>query len=256
MSAAGQYIPPLLIFPQKKWQAELLDGAPPGSIGGCSDSGWITLELFAKWFEHFISLVKPTPNDPVVLVLDGHSSHVRNIHVIERAREAGVLIVCLPPHSSNRMQPLDVTFMGPLKTFYAKAIENWLANHPNRIVRKLQIASIFGEAYMQAATMSNAVNGFAATGIFPYQPDKFKEIDFLTATQECHPEAQSSSDSLASLDLIETQPSTSNLLTVPVITPSTSSRAGSAFLVTSSPHKEKILLAELKKKIADQKKTK
>lgn len=96
MSAAGQYVPPLLIFPQKRWQNELLDGAPPGSIGGCSDSDWITGPLFSKWLEHFINITKPSIGSPVVLVLDGHYSHTRNIDVIERAREMGVLIVCLP----------------------------------------------------------------------------------------------------------------------------------------------------------------
>lgn len=184
MSAAGQYIPPMLIFPQKKWQVELLDGAPPVSIGGCSDSGWITNPLFSKWLDHFISIVRPSKQNPVVLVLDGHYSHTRNIHVIDRSREVGVFIVCLPPHSTNKMQPLDVAFMFPLKTYYAKAIETWLANHPNRVVRKLQVASLFGEAYMQAATLQTAASGFKKTGISPFNPDVFKEEDFLSNQQE------------------------------------------------------------------------
>lgn len=58
MSASGQFIPPLMVFPRKNMKAELLDGAPPGTIGGCHPSGWIQPELFTKWLIHFMSIVK------------------------------------------------------------------------------------------------------------------------------------------------------------------------------------------------------
>jgi len=75
---------------------------------------------FSHWFLHFIKHTKPTKEDPVSLVLDGHCSHTRNLEVITLARENHVDIICLPPHSSNKMQPLDKAFMGPLKTFYCQ----------------------------------------------------------------------------------------------------------------------------------------
>lgn len=259
MSATGQYVPPLLIFPQKKWEVELLDGAPEGSIGGCSDSGWITTELFAKWFEHFIEKTAPSKERPVVLVLDGHHSHTRNIYVIERAREVGVLIVCLPPHSTAKMQPLDVAFMAPFKTYYAQAIENWLSNHPGRIVRKLQIATLLGEAYLKAATMQTAVNGFRKTGIFPLNPNCFDDSDFLAHEQETR-QANQREESPTTTPRQEVRPesaiiSPTDIRSVPVIEPSTSARRGSALLVTGSPHKEKIQQAEEKKKKMNSKAT-
>src|SRR5258705_9066413 len=42
MSAAGMFVPPLMIFPRKLMKKELMDGAPPGSIGAVHESGWIT----------------------------------------------------------------------------------------------------------------------------------------------------------------------------------------------------------------------
>ncbi|OWR52009.1 hypothetical protein KGM_205139 [Danaus plexippus plexippus] len=102
-------------------KAELLDRAPPGTIGGCHPSGWIQPELFTKWLRHFVTIVKPSKEDPVLLVLDGHYSHTHN----KFGRDNGVSIICLPPHSTDHMQPLDVSFMFPLKTFYAQEIENW-----------------------------------------------------------------------------------------------------------------------------------
>ncbi|XP_046677400.1 MFS-type transporter clz9-like [Homalodisca vitripennis] len=119
MSASGNFVPPMLVFPRKRMKPELMDGAPPGSIAACHISGWIQTDLFTKWFTHFISYVKPTKDDPVVLILDGHTTHTRNLDLIDLARENGVSLVCLPPHSSDHMQPLDKTFMKSFKTYYA-----------------------------------------------------------------------------------------------------------------------------------------
>jgi hypothetical protein len=103
-------MPPLLVFPRKNMKLELLNGTPPGTVGVCHPSGWIELEIFTKWFQHFIENVKSSPDDPVLLVLDGHYSHTRNVEIIEMARANGVAIVCLPPHSTHKMQPLDVFY--------------------------------------------------------------------------------------------------------------------------------------------------
>jgi hypothetical protein len=129
MSASGQFVPPLLLFPRKNVKSELLDGPPPGTIGTCHTSGWIQTQSFTQWFTHFIYIVKPTADDPLVLVLDCHYSHTittRNVDVIEMARSNSVVIVCLPSHSTHKMQPHYVAFMNPFKIYYAQEIEMWL----------------------------------------------------------------------------------------------------------------------------------
>lgn len=184
MSASGVYVPPMLVFPRKRMKDNLLDGAPPGSIGGCHISGWIQSELFTKWMNHFINHTKPSKEDPVVLILDGHSSHTRNVEVIDMARDNGVSIVCLPPHLSHRMQPLDRTFMKTFKTYYAQEIENWLAAHPFRPVTVEQIGELVGNAYIRTATMNVAVKGFQCTGILPFNDNMFTDVAFLEHQQE------------------------------------------------------------------------
>ncbi|KAJ4452263.1 hypothetical protein ANN_03781 [Periplaneta americana] len=82
--------------------------------------------------------VKPTKDDPIILVLDGHYSHTRNVELLELARANGVHIVCLPPHCTHKMQPLDVAFMLPFKTYYAQAIEQWLKQNAGRVVTHYQ----------------------------------------------------------------------------------------------------------------------
>ena len=53
--------------------------------------------------------------------LDGHYSHSRNAEVIDCVQENGAHNVFLPPHSTNKLQPL--------KTYYAQEIGIWLKNH-------------------------------------------------------------------------------------------------------------------------------
>lgn len=252
VSAAGAYVPPMLVFPRKRMKAELLNGAPPGTIATCHPSGWIQTDLFTQWLQHFISFTKPSKEDPVVLILDGHYSHTRNIDVIDLAREHGVSIVCLPPHSTDHMQPLDVAFMKPFKTFYSQEIENWLSNHPGRIVTAFQISEILGIAYIRAATMKNAMSGFKATGILPYNPNVFEEADFLQSANESLKVMESTTFSeeivvTESREQISVSPS--DIVPVPELNaPSTSDgRRGSALVVTSTPHKEKIMQSLLKK---------
>lgn len=181
MSAGGIYIPPFIIFPRVRMKAELTDGAPPGTAFTCHPTGWMQTEIFVQWFMHFLMHAKPTEDDPVLLILDGHSTHTKNIEFIRLARANHTAVVCIPPHCSHKLQPLDVSFMGPLNTFYVQAIERFLRNNPGRTVTQFQVSRLFGEAYMKAAVPLNAVNGFSKCGIEPLNEHIFSEEDFAAA---------------------------------------------------------------------------
>ena len=120
-NAAGQYVPPLVIFKRKRMPAELSKGAPIGSVVTCSDNGWMDADTFNKWLQHFVDFVKPTADKKVLLVLDGHSTHVKNLKAIELARKENVIMLCLPPHTTHQIQPLDRTLFKPLQTYYDQA---------------------------------------------------------------------------------------------------------------------------------------
>ena len=79
------------------------------------------------------------------------------MEVIDLARANGVVLLCLPPHCSHKMQPLDVSFMKPLSTYYDQELKKWLPYHPGQVVTTFQVAKLFETAYTKAATAQIAI---------------------------------------------------------------------------------------------------
>lgn len=69
-NAAGDYIPPMIIFKGKRMRDGLNKNMPDGSIVAVSDSGYINKDLFMTWLEHFEKHRKYR-DMPTLLVLDG-----------------------------------------------------------------------------------------------------------------------------------------------------------------------------------------
>jgi hypothetical protein len=69
-----------------------------------------------------------------------------------------------------------------------------LLNHPGRVVTESEIAQIFTTAYGKAATADNASSAFAKTSINPYNPNIFKDEDFLPADVTDNPIPSTSTD--------------------------------------------------------------
>ncbi|XP_045768126.1 uncharacterized protein LOC123869306 isoform X1 [Maniola jurtina] len=180
VSAAGNFIPPAFIFPRKRMKAELLDGAPPSSIGMVSDSSYMNSSLFVDWLSHFKDHAKPSKDNPVLLILDNHTSHC-TLNAVHFFRENHIHALTIPPHSSHKTQPLDRCIYNSLKIFYASECEKWMRNHPGRVITVYQIAQILTPAYLRAATPANAIQSFKITGIQPFNPDIFGEEDFLAS---------------------------------------------------------------------------
>jgi len=123
--------------------------SPPGSIGACSPNGWIDSSLFVKWMSHLIAFAKPTQNKKILLIVDGHSSH-KSLEAIEMARQNGIVMLCLPPHTTHRMQPLDKVFFGPLKVNYNRECDKWMVTNAGRRISQYEQASLFSAAYLVA----------------------------------------------------------------------------------------------------------
>ena len=169
-SATGHFIPPMIIFKRKRMAESLKQNAPVGTEFACSDSGWIDSQIFTQWLQHFIRSVKSSPENKHLLLLDGHTSHCKNLEAIKLARENGVVMMSFPAHTTHRLQPLDVAFFKSLKSWYNIQMEKFLRTSHGQTVSAHQISGFVGAAFLKAASMETAVNGFKKTGLWP--PDQ------------------------------------------------------------------------------------
>ncbi len=168
-NAAGQAIPPMVVFSGKRFNHELSKGEVPGTLYGMSDSGWMDQELFATWFSnHFLQ--HAVTSRPLLLMLDGHSSHY-TLDLIQSAKDNDVVIFCLPPHTTADSQPLDTSCFGPLKAYWSEACRKYMFKNPGRVVSKFQFSQLFSGAWSKGMSISNITMGFRNTGIYPFSRD-------------------------------------------------------------------------------------
>ena len=94
---------------------------PDDAVYARSESGWIDSELFVVWVRKLF-LKYAVSQRPILLLTDGHKSHIK-IEVIDLCRSNNdVIIFCLPPHTTHALQPLDVAVFKSLKDVFSKTV--------------------------------------------------------------------------------------------------------------------------------------
>lgn len=63
---------------------------------------------FLEWFKKVFLVCVSNLEGKKVLFFDGHLSHI-SVEVVELAIKNEVVLICIPPHSSTFLQPLDVS---------------------------------------------------------------------------------------------------------------------------------------------------
>jgi hypothetical protein len=85
-------------------------------------------------------------------------------------KENNIYTLCMPPHSSHLLQPLDVGCFSPLKLAYGGEIKGLMRCHINHIT-KLEFLLAFKAAFYKTFTESNICLGFRATSLVPFNLD-------------------------------------------------------------------------------------
>ena len=108
VGASGRSLPPMMIFQRQRMNDRLVTGCIPGTAGFVSPNGWMDSTLFPAYLDHFIAHVRPTVEKKALVILDDHVSH-RSLEAVTKARDNGIILLSLPPHTSSKMQPLDIS---------------------------------------------------------------------------------------------------------------------------------------------------
>ena len=179
INAGGSAIPPFYVFPRVKVNPAFLNGAFPGSEAAAAKSGWMNSDIFSEqYLPFFIRQTRCSKDRPILFIMDNHESHV-SLQAINTAKENGIVILTLPPHTSHCLQPLDRAVYGPMKRCYNKACDDWLRSHPGRQISIYEIAELTARAHTVAVTPANIRSGFHATGISPLNSDIFPDDAYL-----------------------------------------------------------------------------
>lgn len=155
---------------QREVAIELYDGVSIGTLILYNESGYMTSNLFLKWIEHSIELIRPTPEKKTLLILDNHSSH-KSYQTLELAKQNSVVLPCLtlyPSHSAIRCS-----------VFWSQTLIQWLKENPRHTVTIYQLSKLFNHAYEKTGNLEIPTSAFRATGISAFNPDIFPDHLFI-----------------------------------------------------------------------------
>jgi hypothetical protein len=134
-----------------------------------SENGWSSNKLGMEWLEKvFNRHTQPaSPRSRRLLIVDGHSSHV-NYEFVEWADRHRIIILILPPHSTHKLQPLDVGLFGSLATAYSVRLDMLLAGSGGlTTMSKSMFFDLFKPSFDEVFSEKNIQHAFQKPGIWP-----------------------------------------------------------------------------------------
>lgn len=174
VNASGWFLPPMFILKGKNHQPSWYqtEGLPYGGAIGTSENGWTNKELGLFWLKEVFN--KHTQSRTIgryrLLILDGHGSH-SGPEFDQFCTENSIIPLCMPPHSSHLLQPLDVSCFSPLKQAYGQHVQKSMVLGINHI-DKDEFLTIYSSIRTAALKERNIQSGFRATGLVPYDPEQ------------------------------------------------------------------------------------
>lgn len=125
---------------------------------------------------------------PILLIYDGHGSH-DTLGLIELAQEHNIILFCLPPHTTHKLQPLDVGVFGPFSRAWTDRCDQIVEDTGEEMPRENFVKeymdvrrTTFKESTIRAA--------WKKSGCWPIDRTVFKDDDYapsiLTSTSSSH----------------------------------------------------------------------
>ncbi|KAL6171679.1 hypothetical protein ACJQWK_02685 [Exserohilum turcicum] len=188
VGASGRQLSPFVIFAGKVLIDVWFKDLPPDWILEVSPHGWTNNQLALAWLEHFDRHTKScTVGGYRLLIVDGHESHI-SIEFQDLCKEKNIILLCMPPHSSHLLQPLDVACFSPLKRKYGDVISGLARNRTNYISKETFLAA-FKTAFEQSITRENIQAGFRGAGLVLHDPQAvLSKLDVVVQTPKQSPQ--------------------------------------------------------------------
>ena len=162
----GDFIPPFVIF--KGSSIPDVSDFPKNSKLIFSKSGYVDSELFLLFLNHFDQFRTKVDGQKSFLFVDGHSSHLF-LEVVDFCLDKNIELICIPPHTSHRLQPMDTHFNKRLKQLWCENLRSFLCSHDQIILTKWDFGKIFSQSWTDTVGGSKGkmLEAFDHCGLFP-----------------------------------------------------------------------------------------
>ena len=177
INALDHALPSVMVFPRTHFKQYMINEAPPGTLELAQPTGWMTNVLFYDAILHFVKYTNASSNNPALLILDNHESHL-SIPVINYAKEHGITLLTIHPHSSHKLQPHYVSICILFKSCYHAATISQLQQKPGVHLTIYDIAALIKVAHEKGITSTNIIADFKKTEIFPFNEHVFQDYNF------------------------------------------------------------------------------
>lgn len=186
-NALGTLAPSLMLFPYKqRIPGEIIKNLPPNWAAGRTESGWMNRDTFYLYLRDIFHpwLLKEKVALPIIVFVDGHKSHVSPL-TTELCQKTGIVLICLPPNSTQTTQPLDVSFFRPVKCFWNQLLIEWRIDNRGEMLTRSEIAPLLQKAVDKMPNLtSTLVNGFRRSGLYPFDMDAIDYGSLVTNSQK------------------------------------------------------------------------
>nr|CAI5826805.1 unnamed protein product [Callosobruchus analis] len=114
ITAAGNILPPCVVFPYVRPPKDVIKSLPDGWLLGKSETGWMKADIFLDYIVKGLSKWVDDQNiqKPVLVFVDGHKSHL-TMRLSEYCDQHGIILYALPPNATHMIQPVDVSVFRP-----------------------------------------------------------------------------------------------------------------------------------------------
>jgi len=171
-SATGVMLPPMVVYKAQGLYECWCERGPKGTVYACSKSGWFDMYLFEKWFEDLLLPKLKRKTGKKLIVGDNLASHI-SPRVIELCRANDIVFVCLPPNSTDKLQPLDVGVFAPMKAAWRRVLTEYKENHPKQAgVPKTDFPRLLKKLMDTANPGQHLPAAFEKCGLYPINAAK------------------------------------------------------------------------------------
>ena len=188
ISMDGRRLSPWIIFKAKQHQKAWKEVLEAGEIV-ISDKGWTDNEIGLAWLERCFD---PETRDIKkgeyrILLIDGHASHLTT-QAIRFCINQKIILLCLPPHTTHKLQPLDIGIFLPLSILYTNRVEHFGRYAATHFIDKVDFIEIYQQVRKEAISSVNIQKAWAKAGLSPFKPEIV--LDTLTPLPAPLPEPE------------------------------------------------------------------